>query len=199
MVLTHGFDETTLCPKQSYCFFLIRHKAQWEPLQFRPNRGISERACRPSDFRGASCLGHTWNRLTTSRPVCQHWEAMEPTPRKLTTVQMAVLIRVLREFPDQQVDLCYHPSAQDALGYARDFLTVFKAIGWRLNDGAPVEVMNGQATGLAFVISEPGNLPPSAEALRDTLRIYGIEVGTFCDPACNAAPGGFILTIGGTA
>jgi len=123
---------------------------------------------------------------------------MQPTSRKLTTLQMAVLIRVLREFPDQQVDLCYYPSAEDALGYARDFLTVFKAIGWRVNDGAPIEVVNAQATGLAFVVSGPGSLPASAEALRDTLRIYGIEVATFCDPASNTESGGFILTIGPT-
>jgi len=121
---------------------------------------------------------------------------MQPTPRKLTTLQMAVLIRVLREFPDQQVDLCYHPSAQDALSYARDFLTVFKAIGWKVSDGAPIEMVNGQANGLTLVVSERSSLPPSAEALRDTLRIYGIEVATFCDPACNTEPGGFILTIG---
>jgi len=121
---------------------------------------------------------------------------MQPTPRKLTTLQMAVLIRVLREFPGQPVDLCYYPSAEDALGYAHDFLTVFKAIGWKVNDGAPAEIVNGQALGLAFVVRERGSLPPSAEALRDTLRIYGIEVATFCDPACDTEPGGFILTIG---
>ena len=124
---------------------------------------------------------------------------MQPTPRKLTTLQMAVLIRVLREFPDQPVDLCYHPSATDALSYAQDFLTVFKAIGWKVNDGAPIEIVNDQAMGLALVVSERGSLPPSAEALRDTLRIYGIEVATFCDPACSTEPGGFILTVGPAA
>jgi hypothetical protein len=111
---------------------------------------------------------------------------------------MAVLIRVLREFPNQQVGLCYYPSATDALGYAQDFLTVFKAIGWKVNDGAPVEVVTGQAKGLAFVISGEGSLPPCAQALRDTLRIYGIEVATFCDPACITEPGGFILAVGPT-
>ena len=121
---------------------------------------------------------------------------MESTPRKLTTLQIAMLIRVLREFPDQRVDLCFLSSANDALSYAQDFLTVFKAISWRVNDGAPVEVVNGQAKGLALVVSGPSRLPPSAEALRDTLRIYGIEVATFCDPACNTEPGGFMLIIG---
>jgi hypothetical protein len=116
--------------------------------------------------------------------------------RKLTTLQIAMLIRVLREFPDQRVDLCFCRSARDALGYAQDFLTVFKAIGWKVNDGAPSEVADAQATGLAFVVSGRGKLPPSAEALRDTLRIYGIEVATFCDPACDTEPGGFMLTVG---
>jgi len=121
---------------------------------------------------------------------------MQSTPRKLNTLQMAVLIRVLRGFADQQVNLCYYPPAEDALGFAEDFLTVFKAIGWNVKEAAPLEVANGQWTGLAFVVSEEGSLPPSAEALRDTLRIYGIEVATFCDPACNTQAGGFILAIG---
>ena len=121
---------------------------------------------------------------------------MHLTPRKLTTHQKAVLIQVLLAFPDQQVGVCYYPAASDALGYAQDFLTVFNVIGWKVNDGAPSESLNAQSTGLAFVVGAQGSLPPSAEALRDALRIYGIEVATFCDPACNAKPGGFILAIG---
>ena len=121
---------------------------------------------------------------------------MQPTPRKLTTLQKAVLIQVLRGFPDQQVGVCYYPTASDALGYAQDFLTIFKVIGWKVNEGAPSEALNGQSTGLAFVVSGPGSLPPSAEALRDALRIYGIEVTAFCDPNCNMRSGDFILAIG---
>jgi hypothetical protein len=121
---------------------------------------------------------------------------MLPTPRKLTTLQMAVLIRVLRGFPDQQVDLRYHPSATDAFRYAQDFLTVFKVIGWKVNDGAPSEFVDGHTAGLAIVVSDEGSLPPSAEALRDTLRIYGIEIATLCDPACQTDSGSFILTVG---
>ena len=121
---------------------------------------------------------------------------MQPTPGKLTTLQMAVLIRVLRGFPDQKVDLRYHPSAPDAPGYAQDLLTVFKVIGWKVNDGVTSEIVEGQSTGLAFVVSGQGTLPPSAEALRDTLRICGIEVATLCDPSCQTEPGGFILAIG---
>lgn len=121
---------------------------------------------------------------------------MQSTPRKLTTLQKAVLIQVLRVFPDQHVDVSYHPSASDALSYAHDFLAVFKVIGWKLSDSAPSEDMSGQSTGLTFVVNGQGSLPPSAEALRDALRIYGIEIATVCDPACNMRPGGFTLAIG---
>jgi hypothetical protein len=121
---------------------------------------------------------------------------MQPTSRKLTTLQKAILIRVLREFPDQEVRVCYHPSASDSLDYAQDFLTVFKAIGWNVTEGPPFAARSIQSTGLAFVVSEQSKLPPSAEALRDTLRIYAIEVATFCDLTCNTKPGSFILAIG---
>ena len=121
---------------------------------------------------------------------------MQPTPRSLTTHQKAVLIQVLLAFPDQEVGVCYDPSVSDALGYAQDFVTVFSVIGWKVNDGAPSETLNSQSTGLAFVVCPESSLPPSAEALRDALRIYGIEVETFCDPTCNIASGSFILSIG---
>jgi len=122
--------------------------------------------------------------------------AMQPTPRRLTTHQQAVLIQVLLAFPDQQVGVYYYPSASDALGYAHDFLTVFNVIWWKVNDGAPSESLNAQYTGLAFVVGAQCSLPPSAEALRDALRIYGIEVATLCDPTCTMRSGGFILAIG---
>jgi hypothetical protein len=121
---------------------------------------------------------------------------MQPTPRSLTTHQKAVLIQVLLAFPDQEVGVCYDPSVSDALGYAQDFVTVFSVIGWKVNDGAPSETLNGQSTGLAFLVCPESSLPPGAEALRDVLRIYGIEVATSCDPTCTMKSGGFILTIG---
>jgi hypothetical protein len=120
----------------------------------------------------------------------------EPTSRKLTLHQQAVLIQVLLTFPDQDVDVRYDPGSSDALRYAREFLTIFKVIGWKLNDGAPSKILSGKFNGLTFVISEPGSLPPSAEALRDALRIYDIDVATFCDPTCTTAPGGFALAVG---
>ena len=121
---------------------------------------------------------------------------MRPLPRKLTTDQKAVLIQVLVGFPDQQVDVSYHPSVSDARDYAQDFLTVFKVIGWKVSDGAPSESLNRECSGLAFVVSERDSLPPSAEALRDALRVFGVEVATISDPACSTGPGGFILSVG---
>jgi hypothetical protein len=121
---------------------------------------------------------------------------MQTIPRKLTTHQKAVLIQVLLAFPEQEVGVCYCASASDALGYAQDFLTIFKVIGWKVNEGAPSESLSDEFTGLAFVATGRDSLPPVAEALRDALRIYDIEVATFCDPTCNVRSGGFILSVG---
>jgi hypothetical protein len=121
---------------------------------------------------------------------------MQPIPRKLSTHQQAVLIQVLLAFPEQEVGVYYCASASDALGYAQDFLTVFKAIGWKVNEGAPSESSSDELTGLAFVTDGRDSLPPVAEALRDALRIYEIEVATFCDPICKMKSGGFILSVG---
>ena len=121
---------------------------------------------------------------------------MPSTPRRLTTHQKAVLIQVLLAFPEQRIAVHYCPSANDALGYAQDFLTIFKAVGWRVNDTESAERSTAQAAGLALVVRQDDRLPPSAEALRDALRIYGIEVETVCDPAGNIAAGSFVLSIG---
>jgi hypothetical protein len=121
---------------------------------------------------------------------------MQPTPRKLTTHQQAVLIQVLLTFPEQQVDVCFSPSAGDALAYARDFLTVFKAIGWKVTGPESADLLGGQTAGLAVVVSEEGSLPASAEALRDALRVYGIEVATFCNSGCDIVTGSFVFAVG---
>jgi hypothetical protein len=105
-----------------------------------------------------------------------------------------VLIQVLLTFPDQHVDVRFNPDSTDALGYARDFLAIFKVIGWKVKDGAPSET--NKFRGLAIVVSEQCNIPAGAEALRDALRIYAIEAATVCDPACNMRPGGFVLAVG---
>ena len=121
---------------------------------------------------------------------------MQPSARRLTTHQKAVLIQVLLTFPEQQVRVCYDPAASDTRGYAQDFLTIFKVIGWDVSEGA-LATCNGEFTDLAFVVSALDSLPPGAEALRDALRIYGIEVATICDPACAMKTGGFILAVAG--
>ena len=120
---------------------------------------------------------------------------MHATARRLTTHQKAVLIQVLLSFPDQHVGICYDPSASDALDFAQDFLTIFKVIGWSVNEGAASNSLTGRSTGLAFVIAKPDGLPPSAEALRDALRIYGIEVVTIWDPTRNMMSASFILSV----
>ena len=86
--------------------------------------------------------------------------------------------------------------SSDAPGYAQDFLTIFKAIGWKVNEEATSESLSDEFTGLAFVATGPDSLPPVAEALRDVLRIYEIEVGTLYDPTCNMRSSGFILSVG---
>jgi hypothetical protein len=45
------------------------------------------------------------------------------------------------------------------------------------------------------VIAEPDSLPPSPEALRDALRIYGIEVVTICDPTYKMMSARFIPSV----
>jgi hypothetical protein len=122
--------------------------------------------------------------------------AMQSVPRKLTTHQKAVLIQVLLAFPEQQVAVCYSPTATDALAYAQDFLTVFRVIGWTVNDAGSAEISTDQTSGLALKVSQGSSLPPSAHALRDSLRIYGIEVETCCDSKRNIASGSFVLAIG---
>lgn len=122
--------------------------------------------------------------------------AMEPHARRLSTHQKAVLIQVLLTFPGQQVSVCYDPAASDARDYARDFLTIFKVIGWAANEKAASDIANGDPAGLALIVKTEGSLPPSAEALRDALRIYGIEVATIYDTACAAKSDGFVLAVG---
>ena len=100
------------------------------------------------------------------------------------------------EFSDQQVGVHYSSAATDALAYAQDFLTIFKTIGWTVNDAESAEIVTGQSEGLAIIVSRGNSLPASAKALRDVLRIYGIEVETFCDSARNIASGSFVLAVG---
>jgi hypothetical protein len=100
--------------------------------------------------------------------------AAERSPRRLTTHQKAVLIQVLLAFPEETVSVRYLRSASDALDYAEDFSTIFKAINWTVVSGEAGEDVPYSSSGLTIMVRE-GKLPPSAEALRDALRIYGIE------------------------
>jgi hypothetical protein len=116
--------------------------------------------------------------------------------RKLTVHQQAVLIQVLLAFPEQRVAVQYLPSIGDASAYAQDFLTIFKAVGWTVNDAESAEHSTGQAAGLALVVSQNHRLPPSAEAFRDALQIYGIEVEIVGDLRGDVAAGSFVLSVG---
>src|ERR1700732_3621890 len=64
-------------------------------------------------------------------------QGQEQNARKLTTHQKAVLIQVLRTFPDERVEIRYAPEAEDALWYAQDFLSILKAIGWGVTGPGP--------------------------------------------------------------
>lgn len=110
--------------------------------------------------------------------------------------QKAVLIQMLLAFPEQRVAVQYFASASDARAYAQDFLTIFKAVGWSVNDVESAERLTAQGAGLALIVSQDHRLPPGAEALRDALRIYGIEVETVRDPGGNVAVGDFALCVG---
>jgi hypothetical protein len=121
---------------------------------------------------------------------------MENSARRLSTHQKAVLIQVLLTFPEQRVNVCYQRDASGAFEYAQDFLTIFKVIGWDVQEVAASEAWHRDAAGLSLVVAAPGSLPVGAEALRDVLRIYGIEAATVCDPACGVSSGGFIFSVG---
>jgi len=111
----------------------------------------------------------------------------------LTTHQEAVLIQVLRTFPNERVELRYALDSDDALPYAENFLAVFKAILWDVegphaDPSAPV--------GLTLVSGVSSGLPPCAEALRDALRIYAIETRVLQRDGRDAKPVSFTLIIG---
>ena len=121
-------------------------------------------------------------------------QAQEQNARKLTTHQKAVLIQVLRTFPDERVEIRYAPEADDALGYAQDFLAVFKAILWDVT--GPEAGGLGNRSALALLVRD-AKLPACVEALRDALRIYEIAVETLCGPGSPAHT--FTLWVGTAA
>ncbi len=104
------------------------------------------------------------------------------------------MIQVLRTFPDERVEIRYAPAAGDALSYAQDFLSIFKAIGWDVT-GPEAEGL-GNRSALALLVCDT-KLPACAEALRDALRIYEIGVETQCDAGSPAHT--FTLWVGAAA
>lgn len=120
--------------------------------------------------------------------------AAERSPRRLTTHQQAVLIQVLLAFPEETVTVRYWPPASDALNYANDFSTIFKAVNWNVVPAEPVEVLPHSSIGLTIVVREE-TLPPSAEALRDALRIYGIEAEVAKDQSSLCGSSNFALAV----
>jgi hypothetical protein len=121
---------------------------------------------------------------------------MQAPARKLTTHQQAVLIQVLLAFPEQRVAIQTSPSDGDAAAYAQNFMAIFKACGWNVEDTGCAPVDGARSHELAIVVGENHGMPPGAEALRDALRIYQIEVGTACEPAAKISSGAFVLRIG---
>src|SRR3954452_10981916 len=104
--------------------------------------------------------------------------AMQAPARRLTTHQQAVLVQVLLAVPEQRVGLEAASLSADAAGYAQNFLAIFKACGWNVDEDAPRSLSGVEAPGLAIVVGKDQRLPPGAEALRDALRIYQVEVET---------------------
>jgi hypothetical protein len=122
-----------------------------------------------------------------------------PAPaRRLTTHQQAVLIQVLLAFPKQRVAI-EHTEAGDAPSYARDFLTIFNAVRWDVAELGVAKGSAGNGSGLAVVVGKDQNVPAGAEALRDALRIYGIDVETKFNSACEIEAGDFIFSVGAHA
>jgi hypothetical protein len=116
------------------------------------------------------------------------------SPRRLSTHQKAVLIQVLLAFPDETVAVRYLASASDALNYADDFSTIFKAVNWTVIAAESAEKLPYSSSGLAIEVRDE-NLPPSAEALRDALRIYGIEAQVVSAPLNVREPINFALAV----
>jgi hypothetical protein len=122
--------------------------------------------------------------------------AMASAARRLTIHQQSVLIQVLRTFPEQRAAIHYVQSTPDASAYAQDFLTIFKSVGWSVNDPESGEPSAGQDHGLTLVVGHHDSVPPAAEALRDALRIYGIEVQMERDASGKTVAESFTLCVG---
>lgn len=115
--------------------------------------------------------------------------------RRLSTHQKAVLIQVLLAFPDETVGVCSQSSTPASHDYAEDFLNIFKALNWNVNND--VEVCGRlpvAPSGLALLVTE-NRVPPSAEALRDALRIYSLEAEITTDRLNLCGSRNFVLVV----
>jgi hypothetical protein len=121
---------------------------------------------------------------------------LEQAHRKLTTHQKTVLIQVLLTFPGERVEIVYSPTAADGQAYATDFMAIFKAIGWDVSGPTAGENFAGGSPSLAIVTSKEEGLPACAQAFRDALRIYEVEVESRVEKLSNFAAGGFMLWVG---
>lgn len=118
--------------------------------------------------------------------------ALQPDQRKLSTHQKAVLVQVLRTFPDEHVRIVYSHSASDARAYAEDFVSVFRAIGWDVS-GPDATDESFAAPSELVLIAHDARMLPCVEALRDALRIYRIEAA--CSGSASVEPGTFLLRV----
>jgi hypothetical protein len=116
--------------------------------------------------------------------------------RRLSTHQKAVLIQVLNAFPAQNVGVWASPEVADADAYAEDFVTIFRAIGWNVSRPDMAGLLNGNVAGLALLSNFEEGLTGCAEALRDALRIYDLEVATPSVSSGAIPRGGFVFAVG---
>jgi len=98
-------------------------------------------------------------------------------------------------FPEQHAGIFFSPMSSDAQAYAQEFLTIFTAVGWTVTDPEPTEIAPVQSASLAVIVSAEASPPAAAEALHDTLQIFGMNAEVSRDSNHKIAPGGFILAI----
>ena len=128
-------------------------------------------------------------------PNPSHGTAAGRAARRLSTHQQAVLIQVLLAFPGETVGVCSLSSAPATHGYAEDFLNIFKALNWNVDNNVEVrERLPESPCGLALLVKE-NRIPPSAEALRDALRIYNLEAEMTPDRLDLCGSRNFVLAV----
>jgi hypothetical protein len=124
-----------------------------------------------------------------------HATAAGRSARRLSTHQKAVLIQVLLAFPDETVGVYSQSPTSATHDYAEDFLNIFKALNWNVDNNVEVrERLPESPSGLALLVKE-NRVPPSAEALRDALRIYSLEAEITTDHQNLCGSRNFVLAV----